>query len=156
MSAPTPPSPPVVWFRREGRTRRGRGVELARDPATGCVKVDALWPYTAPVWVTPEEIEAAGGKKRPPQPAEPMSKPLSPIERMIDAACVIPDAPRLELTDEQKELCAQLGREVLSDLRAMYPDVVKTRPTTWPLHLRNTIENKAKLMLREALNTPLT
>lgn len=73
---------------------------------------------------------------------------------MIDAACGYdPDAtpPPRKLTDEEKEMCNQLGRDVLSDLRYAYPDVVKTRPTTWPLHLRNTISIKAEAMLREYL-----
>lgn len=77
----------------------------------------------------------------------------SPIEMMIDAACgYAPSEPkRLELTPEQKEACSQLGRDVLSGLRYAYPDVVKTRPTTWPLHLRNTISMKAEMMLRDLL-----
>jgi hypothetical protein len=81
-------------------------------------------------------------------------KPRSPIEMMIDAACEhVPNAeptPR-KLTDQEKEMCSQLGRDVLADLRYAYPDVVKTRPTTWPLHLRNTISIKAEMMLREYL-----
>jgi flagellar motor switch protein FliM len=73
---------------------------------------------------------------------------------MIDASCghdpnVAP--PPRKLTDEEKEMCSQLGRDVLSDLRYAYPEVVKTRPTTWPLHLRNTISIKAEMMLREYL-----
>lgn len=78
---------------------------------------------------------------------------MSPIEIAIDAACgYIPSKPeRLELTPEQKEMCRQLGRDVLSNLRYAYPDVVKTRPTTWPLHLRNTISIKAEMMLLEHL-----
>jgi len=79
-------------------------------------------------------------------------KKLSPIEMMIDAACGVNDEPKLrKLTDEEKEMCNQLGRDVLEDLRYAYPDVVKTRPTTWPLHLRNTISIKAEAMLREYL-----
>lgn len=71
---------------------------------------------------------------------------------MIDAACGVnqPPVPH-KLTPEEKEACAQLGRDVLSDLRNYYPDVLKTRPTTWPIHLRNTIAAKAERMLRDAL-----
>lgn len=80
-------------------------------------------------------------------------RPRSPIEMMIDAATgyapSIPPAPPI-LTPEEKEACEQLGRDVLSDLRHAYPDVVKTRPTTWPIHLRNTIAAKAEKMLRDA------
>ena len=76
----------------------------------------------------------------------------TPLEIMIDDACGVnkPTASR-KLTAEENEACAQLGRDVLSDLRNYYPDVVKTRPTTWPIHLRNTIAAKAKAMLH-ALN----
>ena len=73
---------------------------------------------------------------------------------MIDAACgYTPDAEPapIKLTPEQKESCAQLGRDVLSDLRNYYPEVVKTRPTTWPIHLRNTIAAKAERMMVAAL-----
>lgn len=81
-------------------------------------------------------------------------KPRSPIEMMIDAACGhVPGKPPepLALTDEQTQACEDLGRDVVSNLRIFYPDVVKTRPTTWPIHLRNTIENLAKIMLRDVL-----
>ena len=82
-----------------------------------------------------------------------MNKPRSPIEMLIDQACgYTPKEPEpVKLTDEQKKACAQLGSDVLSDLRYAYPDVMKTRPTTWPLHLRNTIAIKAEAMLREIL-----
>lgn len=73
---------------------------------------------------------------------------------MIDAATGYnPDAPPkpVKLTPEQKEACKQLGSSVLQDLRLYYPDVVKTRPSTWPVHLRNTIASKAEAMLREIL-----
>lgn len=87
-----------------------------------------------------------------------MKKPRSPMEMMIDAACGYdPDAtpsPR-KLTDDEKEMCNQLGRDVLADLRYAYPDVVKTRPTTWPLHLRNTISIKAEAMLRDILENAI-
>jgi len=76
---------------------------------------------------------------------------------MIDAACGVNLEPKpRKLTDEERNMCAQLGKDVVNDLRYAYPDVVKTRPTTWPLHLRNTIANKAEMMLREILldNTP--
>ena len=71
---------------------------------------------------------------------------------LIDKACGVnePPAPR-KLTPEEKEVCAQLGRDVLSDLRHYYPDVVKMRPTTWPTHLRNTVAAKAEAMLRVVL-----
>ena len=69
---------------------------------------------------------------------------------MVDAACGMNDEPkRRKLTDEEREMCGQLGKSVLIDLRYAYPDIVKTRPTTWPLHLRNTISNMAEQMLRE-------
>ncbi len=78
------------------------------------------------------------------------SNGLSPIEKMIDTACgVNKECP---LTDDQKELCAQLGRSVLADLRFYYPDVVKTRPTTWPVHLRNSTTRLAEVMLLDALD----
>jgi hypothetical protein len=79
---------------------------------------------------------------------------------LIDAACgFTPGEPkrrdvppkRRELTLEQKKLCDELGRQVLWDLRNAYPEVVKVRPTTWPLHLRNTISIKAETMLRDLL-----
>jgi hypothetical protein len=79
-----------------------------------------------------------------------MKKALSPIDRMIDAACgVDPEPEPIKLTVEQKEACSHLGRSVVSDLRYFYPGVVKTRPATWPLHLRNTISNQAEMMLKE-------
>lgn len=72
---------------------------------------------------------------------------------MIDTACGYdPEPEPPKLTDAQKEACAQLGRDVLSSLRTYYPDVVKTRPTTWPVHLRNTIASKAEAMLRDLLS----
>lgn len=73
---------------------------------------------------------------------------------MIDQACGITygQPEPLKLTDEQKQACAQLGRDVVADLRHYYPDVVKTRPTTWPLHLRNTIASQAEAMLRDILS----
>lgn len=72
---------------------------------------------------------------------------------MIDAACGYdPEPEPLKLTDEQKEACAQLGRDVVGDLRYYYPDVVQTRPTTWPIHLRNTIAIKAESMMRDILS----
>ena len=52
-------------------------------------------------------------------------------------------------------MCANLGTAVVNDLRYYYPDVVKTRPTTWPLHLRNTIASKAEAMLRDSLENVL-
>lgn len=73
---------------------------------------------------------------------------------MIDAACGIDQTPadaRLKLSDEQRAACANLGTAVVNDLRFYYPDVCKTRPSTWPLHLRNTIAKKAEAMLREIL-----
>lgn len=74
---------------------------------------------------------------------------------MIDAATGYEPPPPRTLTSEEKEACAQLGRDVLSDLRNYYPDVVNTRPTTWPIHLRNTVAAKAERMLRDALaNVP--
>lgn len=80
-------------------------------------------------------------------------KARSPIEMMIDAACGVPDEPEpIRLNDEQKEACVQLGRNVVSNLRTYYPDVVKTRPTTWPVHLRNTIASQAEEMLRDLLS----
>ena len=75
---------------------------------------------------------------------------------MIDAATGYSEPARhRKLTPEEKEVCAQLGRDVLSDLRYYYPDVVKTRPTTWPTHLRNTIAMKAESLL-QAHNAKLT
>lgn len=82
----------------------------------------------------------------------------TPLEMLIDKACGVnePPTPR-KLTVDEKEACAQLGRDVLSDLRHHYPDVVKTRPTTWPLHLRNTVAAKAEAMLRGVLeNTTMS
>jgi hypothetical protein len=71
---------------------------------------------------------------------------------MIDAACGHDPEPNpVKLTDEQKAACSNMGTAVVNDLRFYYPDVVKTRPSTWPLHLRNTIANKAEAMLREIL-----
>lgn len=59
MTAPT-------WFLRAGRKRRGRIVKiLGQEPVTGCIKVDAGWPYTQPVWVTPAEIAAATKEVQP-------------------------------------------------------------------------------------------
>jgi hypothetical protein len=76
-------------------------------------------------------------------------RPQSPIEMMIDTPCCAVQPPgRRQLTETEKEACAQLGRDVPSDLRTYYPDVVKTRPTTWPVHLRNTIASKAEAMIR--------
>lgn len=80
-----------------------------------------------------------------------MSKPRSPIEILIDQATGYEPPPAPKLTPEQEEACAQLGRDVLSDLRYYYPNVVKTRPTTWPIHLRNTIAAKARAMLQEQI-----
>ena len=85
-------------------------------------------------------------------------KTRSAIEILIDAACGHdPDATpeSVGLPAEQKEACIQLGRDVLSDLRFAYPEVVKTRPTTWPLHLRNTIAKKAEMMLRDILENEM-
>jgi len=81
------------------------------------------------------------------------AKPKSPIESLIDAACGFQpsEPPPVELSDEEREACARLGRDVLSNLRIYYPDVVKTRPTTWPLHLRNTIAAEAGKMLKGIL-----
>lgn len=72
---------------------------------------------------------------------------------MIDAACGLnkPALPPRQLTEEEKEACVQLSRDVLSDLRHYYPEVVKTRPTTWPIHLKHTIESMAAEMLRERI-----
>ena len=56
---------PSIWFLRSGRKRRGKGVVMDRDETTGCVKVDANWPYTQPVWVTPKEVEAAKKIEQP-------------------------------------------------------------------------------------------
>jgi len=79
-------------------------------------------------------------------------KARSPIEMMIDAACGVPDEPvPIKLSDEQKEACAQLGRNIISNLRCYYPEILKERPTTWPLHLRNTITSQAEEMLRDLL-----
>ena len=82
----------------------------------------------------------------------------SPINQMIDAACGSGEIQHsdkfgLKLTDEQKELCVRLGTEVIGDLSFYYPDVVKTRPTTWPLHLRNTIANKVETLLIKILES---
>ena len=75
---------------------------------------------------------------------------------MIDAACGYDPEPKpVKLTDEQKAACANMGTAVVNDLRFYYPDVVKTRPSTWPLHLRNTIASKAEAMLREILENDL-
>jgi len=72
----------------------------------------------------------------------------SPIEMMIDAATgyAEPERPR-KPTKEEEELADDLAHAVLSDLRHYYPDVVKTRPTTWPTHLRNTIASKVAWLL---------
>lgn len=77
-------------------------------------------------------------------------KTRSPIEAMIDAATGYkePERPR-DPTPEQMEAAKLLASAVLSDLRFYYPDVVKTRPTTWPIHLRNTIANKVARLLVE-------
>ncbi len=73
---------------------------------------------------------------------------------LIDAATgykpdVTPES--VGLAAGQREACIQLGRDAVADLRHYYPDVVKTRPTTWPVHLRNTIAIKAEAMLRDLL-----
>ena len=78
-------------------------------------------------------------------------KKLSPIELLIDAACKVDEPKPLQITDEHKKACALLATAVVSDLRYYYPDVLKTRPTTWPLHLRNTIAKQAEMMLRDIL-----
>jgi hypothetical protein len=52
-------------------------------------------------------------------------------------------------TPEQVEAAKRLASDVLSDLRHYYPDVVKTRPATWPIHLRNTIAQKVARLLSE-------
>ena len=71
---------------------------------------------------------------------------------MIDAACGVNAEPKpLQITEEHKKACALLATAVVSDLRYYYPDVMKTRPTTWPIHLRNTISKQAEMMLRDIL-----
>ena len=79
-------------------------------------------------------------------------KKLSPIEIMVDAVCGVNQEPKKRtLTKDEKDACGLLGLSVVNDLRYYYPDVVKTRPTTWPLHLRNTISDMAEKMLKECL-----
>lgn len=77
-------------------------------------------------------------------------KPRSPIEALIGAATGYkePERPK-DPTPEQIEAAKLLASDVLSDLRHYYPDVVKTRPTTWPIHLRNTIASKVARMLAD-------
>lgn len=50
---------------------------------------------------------------------------LSPIEMLIDAAC---QPPPVKFTDEQKAACAQLGRDVVSDLRQYHPERQRHAP----------------------------
>ena len=86
--------------------------------------------------------------------------PKSPIEAMIDAATGYSEPEPIRPTKEQKEAAQSLANDVMSDLRYYYPDVLKNRPTTWPLHLRNTIAAKAAWMLAahndQASNVPQT
>ena len=71
---------------------------------------------------------------------------------MIDQACgFTPRARQVDLTKDQRDACQKLADDVLSNLRTFYPGVVKTRPTTWPKHLRNTIAAKAELLLMTLL-----
>lgn len=76
----------------------------------------------------------------------------SPIETLIDAATGAnrPPAP-VVLTPEQKEMCAQLGRDVVSDLLHYYPNALATVPKTARIHLRNTVSLKAEATLRLAM-----
>lgn len=69
---------------------------------------------------------------------------------MIDAATgyKAPERPRSP-TPEQNEAAEALAYDVLSNLRVYYPDVVKTRPSTWPIHLRNTITSKVAQLLAD-------
>jgi hypothetical protein len=72
----------------------------------------------------------------------------SPLEKLIDAACgVNKPAAQPNLTKEEKESCAQLGRDVLEDLRYYYPTALQGVPKTAAIHLRNTVAAKAESML---------
>jgi hypothetical protein len=81
-----------------------------------------------------------------------LSRQLTPIERMIDAATGnnAPDRPR-EPTTEEKTAAANLARDVVSNLRWAYPDLLKNAPSTVPVHLRNTIaEMVARLLVNRS------
>ena len=98
------------------------------------------------------KIETKSGTQRhsPLLPARRYAPPRSPIEIMIDAATgYAPPAEPRKPTPEEHEAADTLAHAIMSDLRYYYPDVVKTRPTTWPTHLRNTIAMKVAQLLAE-------
>lgn len=74
----------------------------------------------------------------------------SPLERLIDAATGYTPAPQRppEASPEQQEVAKQIGRDVVSNLRVMYPDVLKNAPSTLPIHLRNTIASEVERALK--------
>jgi hypothetical protein len=74
--------------------------------------------------------------------------PRSPIDILIDQACghtpqELPPSP----TKEETVLAKNLAKTVIDGLKTYYPDVLKTRPTTWPVHLKNDITNKVAQLL---------
>lgn len=74
------------------------------------------------------------------------------LETLIDKACGMnAPKPARKLTADEKEACAQLGRDVLSDLRYYYPAALQGVPKTAAIHLRNTVAAKAEMMLLDAL-----
>jgi hypothetical protein len=69
------------------------------------------------------------------------------MERMIDAATGYVPPSKPVLTEQQKEAALQVGRDVVSNLRCMYPDVLKNAPSTVAIHLRHTIASEVEKLL---------
>lgn len=71
---------------------------------------------------------------------------LSPIERMVDAACAYSDVPPFD----PKLAARALGEQAVYHLETMYPAALKAVPKTARLSLRNHVTAAALAMLKLA------
>lgn len=73
----------------------------------------------------------------------------SPIERMIDAACGITDAPPPPPVpnDEQKADARAVANHVIQHIDDMYPKMWEGVPKTARVSVRNTIYNRVASLL---------
>jgi hypothetical protein len=135
-----------AWWRNH-RPLSYKLVEHLNNPAVNC-----LSPIERKLALAVVENIKSKRAARTPNDAGSLQQPCyvpprSPIEAMIDAATGYVEPEPIRPTKEQKEAAQNLANDVMSDLRYYYPDVLKNRPTTWPIHLRNTIAAKAAWML---------